>query len=280
MATSTVLITRIEQAFYEAVRLRVVADGYMPDIAIYPDTPAGYNAYKAALAAIVTARGWAVEVFGMSNPEAKGLKQVPRIVFFTDSFIAGDFGLDQGTFYEPDGLGGFTSVTPSQSISHQLFMKCFIVAETTSQYRYLSSVINHVLPLRGDLPYVAPLIGGFFVENTAYLDLSAAMNGLIEKCYSYTVPDIIWTEAIEVLEAAVPIDYINLNLWLAKELGVPGEWADSIYDYDKTEIWIPEEVNTRITKYLVADKPTGSGPVTGFALVSKDDKAIIIKQPS
>lgn len=241
MATSTILITRIEQAFFEAVRLKVVADGYTPDITLYPNTPAGYQQYREALAAIEDARGWAVEVFGMSNPQSKGLKQVPRIVFFTDSFLPGDYGLDSRTLYEPDGSGGFTAVTPSQNTSHQLFMKCFIVAKTTSQYRYLSSVINTTLPLRGMLSYAAPLTDKFFVENSSYLDLTSAEHGFIEKVYTYTVPDIIWSEDITVLEAATPIGYIDLNLWIVNRLSIPGEWPKSSDDYDKSLTWVPYE---------------------------------------
>jgi len=278
MTTSTVLITRIEQAFFEAVRLRVVEDGYTPDITAYPNTPAGYQAYKQALADIKANRGWAVEVFGMGNPKSKGIKQIPRIVFFTDSFVQGDYGLDQATFYEPGGSGKFKAVTPLQNIAQQLFLKCYIVAETTSQYRYLASVINTTLPIRGMLSYAAPLEGAFFTETTAFLDLSSTTDGLIEKAYTYSVPDILWTENATVLEAAVPINYINLNLQLVKELGVPGEWPDDPNDYINTEIWIPEEFT--VSKYLVADNPNSNGPVKGFALVTGNDEAIILKQPS
>jgi len=202
---------RIERSFYEAVRLKVVADGYTPDITTYSQDPSGYAQYEADLKTILNTQGFAVEVYGMSNPEDKGYKKLARIVLITDAFLAGDFGIERRTEYVYNETNGnYDGVTPTQNLSHQLFMKCCIVCDDTAQFRYLVDVINSTLPLRGYLPYYDVPDTSFFTETTSFMDLSSATEGILEKVYTYRVPDVVWTEDILDPGAAVPITYINL----------------------------------------------------------------------
>jgi len=237
MPTITDIQTRIERSFYEAVRLRVVADGYTPDITTYSQDPSGFAQYQADLSQIKTDRGWAVEVFGMSNPEDKGYKNLARVVLYTDSFLPGEYGLDDSPFFELNINGNYNEVIPTQNITHQLFMNCSIVCDHTDQFRYLTSVVNSTLPLRGLLRYYDIPELGFFVENTAYLDISDPINGVLEKIYKYRVPDVVWTESTITEDKYSAIEVINFKLF--SYLGVPG--TPGFQDpYSETEIWIPE----------------------------------------
>ena len=210
---------RIERSFYEQVRLRIVADGYTPDITTYPDTPSGFEQYEEDLKSILDSRGFAAEVYGMSNPEDKGYKKLARVVLITDNFIQGEFGIENKVYYEPNLITEkFDAVTPTQTTSHQLFMKCYIVCDDTAQYRYLTGVINSTIPLRGYLPYYDNTEDSFFVENTSYLDISTPTHGILEKIYTYRVPDIIWTEPYREENKAAPIEHINLLI--QKKLGL------------------------------------------------------------
>lgn len=213
---------RIERSFYEKVRLRVVADGYSPDITTYPQGSAGFHQYEADLAHILATKDFGVEVYGMSNPEAKGYKKLARVVFITDSFIPGDFGLEETYFYEKKVDGDFQSEKSSQNLSHILYLKCHIVCDTVVQFRYLSNVINSALPLRGFIPYFDSATKEFFTEVISYMDISNATNGILEKVYSYSIPDIIWTEPIVDPESTVPIQHINLKIM--QKLGLIETW--------------------------------------------------------
>lgn len=224
---------RIERSFYEVIRKRVLRDGYTPDIEAYDDTPEGFRLYEQDLKTILDTKEFAVEVYGMSNPEAKGYKKLARIVFITDSFVPGEFGIENRIYMVRKAQGGFTPEQPTQTISHQLFMQCHIVCNDTSQLRYLVDVINSTLPLRGYLPWYDYKMESFFVESSSFIDVSSSIDGIIEKIYGYRVPDIVWTEPVvdAEMDPVVPIRHINLHI--QKKLGLLT--SDSEY-------WIPDPV--------------------------------------
>jgi len=247
---------RIERSFYEKVRLRVVADGYTPDILSYTDSSSGWAQYKADLEQIMNTMGFAVEVFGQSNPEDKGYKNRARVVLITESFLPGEFGIENRVYYTDDGAGNFNAMQPTQNISHQLTIKCHIVANDTTQLRYLTNLINSTLPLRGYVPYWDAPTTGFFSEVVSYLDISSATNGILEKIYTFSVPDIIWTEDVTT-GTAVPITHINLKL--LAHLGLLTS---------EQSIWIPETSLDAGSFLLIKD---------GSPLMTQNDQLILVK---
>ncbi len=206
----------IEKSFYEAIRLRVVADGYTPDILTYPDTELGYQNYLRDLEAIRNDKGFAVEIFGMSNPKDKGYKNLARVVLITDSVIPGEYGVDPTPYYEEDENGNIIEIIPTQNLTYELYIGCSIVAEKTVQYRYLSSVVNSVLPNRGFLNYFDDS-GEFFVELMTFGDNSDPQDQVMEYKYRYRVPDIRLTEDKEIGQAA---KIKEINLLIQQRLGL------------------------------------------------------------
>jgi len=214
---------RIERSFYEALRLRAVHEGFTPDITTYSQDQAGYDQYKIDLNAIYTAGGFAVELFGVSNPQDKGYKKLPRLVFSTESFMPGEYGIETTEWneYQPN-TDTYQAKRTSQAITHQMFMSCYAVADTVNEMRTLVAMVNSTLPLRGQLKYADDPDNNFFVEMVDFVDLDDPTNGIMEKVYRFRIPDIIWTD--DILEDTwVPIHYINMNILIAKHLGI-GVW--------------------------------------------------------
>lgn len=221
----------IERSFFEAVRILLVADGHMPDITnltLYPNTESGYDAYIAAMENIASTRGYAVEVFGASNPQDKGVKSLPRISFETSSFLPGDIGLDTTPFPVLNPTSNKYDLYRYDSRSYDLFLDCIVSTKTQAQLRVLMDVVHRAIPLMGNLVYynnpVETPDESFFVQLGAFQPEVSPRDGVLEYSYRYEIPDIIWRELVEVATDPVggipPISEITLNLMIEERLGI------------------------------------------------------------
>lgn len=217
----------IERSFYEAIRIKLVADGWTPDITNltdFPDSEAGYTAYRAALKAIATAKGYAVEAFGSANPQDRAYKDLPRIVLQTSSFMPGDVGYDSSPKYILNTETNKYELFSYDSRTYVLFMDCRVVAKTQEQLRIIMDVIHTVLPLMGYLTYYNDAADSFFVESSSFQPLISSDDGILEYNYRYEVPDIQWRNQVEVVtdpaEGIAKISQITINMEIADWLGI------------------------------------------------------------
>jgi hypothetical protein len=213
----------IERSFFEAVRILLVADNWTPDITnttLFPNTETGFGDYITALKSIVTSKGYAVEVFGTSNPQDKGVESLPRITFETSAFLPGDIGVDTTPFPVLNLVTNKYDFYSYDSRSYDLYLDCKVSAKTQPQLRVLMDLIHRALPLMGNLTYYNDSADSFFVELTSFQTEVSPSEGVLEYNYRYEVPSIIWRELVKTETGVAPITEITLNLMIAERLGI------------------------------------------------------------
>ena len=76
----TVSREEIERTIFEFIRLRLVAMGFLADVAAYqPSNPANKAAYEAALQAIRTGGDEVIDLYGVGSNEKRGEKRVNKL---------------------------------------------------------------------------------------------------------------------------------------------------------------------------------------------------------
>lgn len=164
----------------------------------YYDDPTGVLAYKAALSAIVTNMGFAIEVFGSSNPQAKYMKKVPRIVIITNQSLPGGLGGAPDRVYtpsNPDPLnpGSYTaSIQPPQTFD--LTFDIHLVSNTAAQARVMHSIVGLAVPRRGYLSSYLDDTDKIFVHQLSYRSLTNVEQGINEDIYMYKAEDLFEVE--------------------------------------------------------------------------------------
>jgi len=208
----------IEKTLYERLRLKFVALGYTPDITTFADTPTGYSLYKAALTAIDTAKGFAVELYGAGSIASKGQIRTPRIVLDFNTYVDGDFGISPGPqlTYEEDE-DEFTSTVYDIS-TYKGVLNVILITETITQERLLQKVLLQTLPSKAFIEYY-DRDGNFLILQENALKLSTPKDHISEWVYTYVIPDIHF-EVSTVIDTHPPIREITINQQLASELGI------------------------------------------------------------
>ena len=207
----------VELSIFHAIRKVCVAEGYLPDITLYSNTPSGYDAYQAAMSAIANGqKGFCVEVFNNSNPQYKGLKKGPRIVLVSNNILPGSTGLEGSEHYvEVDGA--FQGYLPP-NMSYDFTLSIHLVAVTGMQIKTLHSLLSKAIPSRGYksiylTEYPAEGEQTFFIENLGFADLFAAQDDLIEKVYRYQVPDLMNDDLIRYTTTHALLIQITLDTY-------------------------------------------------------------------
>lgn len=203
----------IENSIFEAIRLELVSEGYLPDsnLSKYSNTPEGLTAWQNDLNAIQESKGFAVEVFGHSSFYAKGLKRIPRIVIIPRRIMPGDIGTG-GTFGikaledDPNVLAQ-TRVDYNSSI---LQIDVNILSSTAQQDRFLNYILAKALGVRKFIPIINKTEETFLIQRYNMYDLPDTADNIEEKAYSYEVPDIWLYEEYDVENTSL-IKAIEIN---------------------------------------------------------------------
>lgn len=180
----------IERTLFERIRQELVDKSYLPDIAdtgTYPDDDTGWAQWETAISSVVTAKGYAVEVFNAGISEAKGIKKIPRIVIDSGSFLPGALGGDPQRYFEDQGAKYYALVTPPQTVDY--YVNIHLVAGSIEQIRILNSLLSIAVPRRGYLPFYNDATSLFFARNIGYYDGDSSKEGIIEKIFGYEIPD-------------------------------------------------------------------------------------------
>lgn len=204
---------RVEKSVFEAIRLKLVAEGYLPDIAsgAFPNTPQGDVAYEAAMSAIAQAQGFAAEVYGHSSALAKGNKRTPRISIITRRIMPGDIGMNIRGGFSPDPLDPDTTQKLKPSLqSANLHLDINVVPGRAIEDRALHAILAEALSTWSYIPLYDDPTESFFIRQFNFYDLPDNRNGIEEKVYSYEVPDLYLYEGI-VTRAIPPISQITVN---------------------------------------------------------------------
>lgn len=180
----------VQRSIFEAIRLVCVAEGYTPDITTYLGNQAGWDA---ALKTIVTNKGFAIEIFGSSSNQAKGIKKVPRITIHPKRIITGDVGLDpyQGVARkDPNDPNKWIRFKPPHDY-HNSHFDIHLVSDTGDQDVVLNAILFAALGNKKFIPLInTNPVQLFYIEQTDYFDTFDLPEGNNEKITSFRVPDL------------------------------------------------------------------------------------------
>jgi len=190
------------------------ADGQI-NIYTYYDDNAGVASYKAAITSVISTKGFCIELFGVSSPEAKLLKKVPRISIITNQTFPGAIGgspdrVYQGIGSDPLNPDSYTaSKLPPQTADFTYDIH--IISNTAEQSRIMHGIVSLALPKRGYIPLYNNANSRMFVEQYSYRNIPDSLEGINEDIYMYRVTDIFETENETVQEGIAPITQITVD---------------------------------------------------------------------
>lgn len=190
----------LERSIFEKIRQILVGEGYLPDITDevrYPRNPNGSftaiaNAnWEADLTTIRNTKGFAIELFNYSSPDAKGTKKVPRIVIETDRSMPSELGAPAAayTLVDPDNDEQFLK-QPLPYKASTFYFNVHLVGNTSRQMRILNAVLAKALDNVKYIPYYTEPTQLFFIQQTGYFEVPGQQEGLEEKVYQFEVPDL------------------------------------------------------------------------------------------
>ena len=181
----------------------------------YYDDSVGVIAFKTALTSIITSKGFCIEIFGASNPQAKYLKKVPRIVILPNQRLPGGLGGQPDKVYTPNNgdvlnPDAFTEKTlPPQTADFTYDFH--LVANTAQQSRVLHAIVALAIPKMGYVNYYNDETKKIFVNHYSYRSIPNTQEGIIEDIYMYRICDIFETEDVIGRDDIKPIVEIKID---------------------------------------------------------------------
>lgn len=188
---------RVERSIFEAIRLVLVANGYLPNIRDTVRYPVDGNGKPTALAqahwdadmaTIVTTKGFAIDLFGASSTSSKLAKKVPRIVIESRRSMPGDTGAPPPGVYIPEGANINKIMLPLSSTHFQ--MDIHLISDSIDQDRVMNAVLSKALGVRKYIHYWDDVTEKLLVLQYNYFDLPDPQDNITEKVYSYEIPDL------------------------------------------------------------------------------------------
>lgn len=207
----------IERSFYEALRLVLVAEGYLVDEVPLVGNPNARAIYEDGMKAIANSKGFCIELFGAANNQSRGEKRVPRIVVESERMSLGVLGAEPGGQTISNPLNPLVQAKLINSqLTSNINIALHLVASTIKQDRVLNSIIIKAIGLRKFLNLYDNPGEKFFTKQINYYDIPDFDEGLLERIYEYECPDVFIEE--EILEQEiVPIIDIKVEVYLPKK---------------------------------------------------------------
>lgn len=140
-----------------------------------------------------------IYIFGVSNNQSRGIKELPRITLELKAYYPGDIGLEKEGL-ELNSEGDFQTIEYDYETKHTL-IDVHLCANTEAEMRVLHDILYRALPARG---YIKPYInndynswkskslepsGNFYIEVSNHYDHPDLNHGFLEKVYTYEVRD-------------------------------------------------------------------------------------------
>jgi hypothetical protein len=227
MALSTTQ-ERLEKSLFDAIRLTLVAEGYLPDISSIANNPAGQLAWQGLVDGVVSAKGFCVELFGVGSSESKFLKRVPRIVIQKRRF------LPSTTIGTPGGYSfslneGGTAFNKSYNMNSIIdaYYDILLTSNEAKQDRVLNAVLAETIPSLGYMDFHDKVDNQdrYPIELVGQYEESEHKEGVTTYIASYKIPDLSLAEA-QVIGQASPIleittEYISTALLKTHTLIAP-----------------------------------------------------------
>jgi len=205
----------VERTLWKRVMTEVIDKGYYPnvfDLIAYPKTSAGQAALENAVAAVVTAKGFAINVYSNPAPRDSGEKSLPRFVLISEDMMVGDLGCGTGYNYIRQNLEYKRFRLPPQVMN--LTLKIFMVCKNVEQQRILNSILALAVPRRHYIPFYNDPSKNFFIYNSGSpFTMTDRENSILEKAYTYIVPDLFEVEVEDDPNNAIisPLNSVQLD---------------------------------------------------------------------
>jgi len=218
--TEEQLVTR---SIFHALRERLVVEGWLPDIVPLDidnptDTPAQTEAkvtqFRNQMKAIKASKGFVIELFDYGSNQAKGAKEVPRIVLHNSSLLpSAEIANDPATRYEKKD--DYFIRVQDELVPSDLITRVYAIGNTSAQMFIMNQVIINSLPKKGYIKRYTdnlPLFSGnYFIKQTDRGETEGLPEGTLERYYVYETKDLQETGSI-ILDGQIPrIDDINLE---------------------------------------------------------------------
>lgn len=200
------------RSVYHALRNCVVNSGYYPNVDNYDDSPEDFNRFKDDLQEIKDQKGFYIEVFSESSARFKGAKEAPRLVVCLGRSYPGTIGSNPNAVTRIAGSQNFqVTALPSQATNIQI--EVYLIAATSEQHYTLNAIKDEVLGERSFVPKYNDLEGTpFLVYQTGFYDLDDPAEGVIEKGYIYTAPDVFRGPTKVITDNIKPIVDIKVDI--------------------------------------------------------------------
>lgn len=219
----------VERSIFEEIRLELVDKGYLPDITTFTNNEAGQLLYEAAVEAIVVDKGFAIELFSTGTNKAKHVKKTPRIVMRSGSFLPGALGGSPSRYYSDQGTNYSALVTPPQTVDY--YINFHLVSEDVEQERILAAILALTLQRRGYVTRIDDANKTFFCRYLNYYDGDNVDEGIIEKIYSYEIPDC-WDSNDETVDTVAKLAEVTLETRVEK-------YYDGSWGHDAGDMVVP-----------------------------------------
>lgn len=192
-----------------------VIDGSLKIFRFYDD-PNGVKLFQNNLLTIANNLGFAIEVFGPSNSQAKYLKKIPRIVIITNQSLPGTLGGAPDRIYLPNNgdilsPDFFTAqVQPPQTVD--ITFDIHLVSNSSKQSRILHGILALSVPKRGYVPFYNDETKKIFVNQYSYRNITDTVEGIMEDIYMYKANDIFETNDTIIATNIKPITEIKVEI--------------------------------------------------------------------
>ena len=185
-------------------------------IYLYYDDSNGVANYQAAQEAILAAKGFVIEIFGVGSSRAKYQKKIPRIVIIRNQSLPGTLGGNGDPVYTPVGIDplaptSYTKhVTPPQTVDFTYDIH--IVTSTAEQNRVAHGLVAVALPQRGYIPLYNDPNTRIFLDFFSYRNIPNPGDNIEEDVYMYKVGDLYETGNNISDESIIPITEITTDI--------------------------------------------------------------------
>lgn len=222
MAPLTTIWEVIDRSIFEVIRLKLVAEGYLPDITLFDtSTPSGLQAWKDAIDTIIADKGFYIQLYGAGSNQSKNDKSTPRIVYIPRRIFPGDLGGNPERIYTEDVNGNTFSSTVRPPQTSEFQFDISLVSKRSREERVLNAIMGDIFSKRAYIPFYTNtgdpnLDQSFFCTQYSFRDQPNVDFGLMEKVYSYQAVDI-WDKEFEPASPAHKLVDATIDVFLKDE---------------------------------------------------------------
>lgn len=211
-------IESIDRTIFEYTRLAVVAAGYLPNVTSYA-TASLYKSAKDAMRASLPDKQL-IEVYGIGAAESRDEKTVNKIIIDRIGFIKGGTGGFPATKYEQTGSGAgatfkkFMYPAASKNVRYE-------IRYITNSAKFDRIIMQLIEDTFGDRVYLKTVqVSGstvtldgqeILIDQTNFVDASST--DLIERVYTFTVPDVWIQEFKQIGGTIVPMSTVHVDMY-------------------------------------------------------------------